>query len=242
MIPGTWPVLAKCLVRGPGLLLAGFGLIAGLDPVFAEPAPAAEPSLSELVQKIQAAYEQTTDWKAEFQQVTFIEGFDSPIKSRGTLYIKKPGKLQWDYSEPNQHQILVNGGKIWIFTPEQKQVIITPFEEVSDSQLPLHLLSGIGRLDRDFDIQLSHPDTPPSNAQPVLTLIPKDQGAGLARLVIELDPASYFITGLTLYEVNGNRSQFRFLGIKNNSGLKDRLFEFKLPKDVVVVDSPRFKP
>jgi len=223
------------------LLLGWIGFVGLFNPAIAASASVAENPLSDLVQKVQSRYERTVDWKADFQQITVIEGFDSPIRSRGTVYIKKPGKLRWDYSEPNRHQIWVNDNKVWIFTPEQKQVIVSSFEEISDSQLPLHLLSGIGRLDRDFDVQRTQPPDKASETVPALMLIPKDPDTGLTKLTIELDPDSYFITGLTLYESNGNRSQFRFMEIKSNTGLKDRLFTFKPPKDIVVVDSPRVK-
>jgi outer membrane lipoprotein carrier protein len=229
------------LLKTGRLLVAGIGFVALFNPAVAAWASAPEGPLSDLVQKVQSRYERTVDWKADFHQLTVIEGFDSPIRSRGTVYIKKPGKLRWDYLEPNQHQIWVNENKVWIFTPEQNQVIVSPFEEISDSQLPLHLLSGIGRLDRDFDVQRTPSTDKSSAAVPALTLVPKDPGTGLTKLLIELDPDSYFIIGLTLYESNGNRSQFRFMAIKSNTGLKDHLFAFKPPKDIVVIESPRLK-
>ncbi|MBI3596964.1 MAG: outer membrane lipoprotein carrier protein LolA [Nitrospirae bacterium] len=220
--------------------LAGFFEMSGRT--FAAPVPVIENSLTEVVQKIQAAYEHTTDWKAEFEQVTQIEGFDSPITSRGTLYIKKPDKLRWDYLEPNRHQILVNEQKIWIYTPEQKQVIVSPFAEISDSQLPLHLLSGVGRLDRDFTVQWTDPARPRPQDPPSLTLIPKDPNTGLTKLLMDVDPVTYFITRLTLFEANGNQSRFQFARIRNDTGLKDRFFVFTPPKDVVVVESPLRRP
>jgi outer membrane lipoprotein carrier protein len=203
--------------------------------------PVVENSLTEVVQKIQAAYEHTTDWKADFEQVTQIQGFDTLIKSRGKLFIKKPDKLRWDYLEPNRHQILVNEKKIWIYTPEQKQAIVSPFSEISDSQLPLHLLSGVGRLDRDFTVQWTDPDHPQPEDTPTLTLTPKESRTGLTKLQMEVDPATYFITRLTLFETNGNQSRFRFARIQNNTGLRDRIFVFTPPKDVVVVESPRMR-
>jgi outer membrane lipoprotein carrier protein len=208
----------------------------------ADPAPAVENSLADVVRNIQAAYENTSDWKAEFQQVTRIEGFDSPITSRGKLYIKKPNKLRWDYSEPNRHQIMVNEGTIWIYTPELNQVIVSPFAEISDSQLPLHLLSGVGRLDQDFTVQWADPAKPRPQGVPALTLIPKDPQTGLTQLRMEVDPESYFITRLTLFEANGNESRFQFAQIRNNTGLKDRFFIFTPPKGVVVVESPLRRP
>lgn len=206
--------------------------------VSAASAPAGEKALADVVRKIQAAYEKTSDWKAEFQQITRIEGFDTPITSRGKLYIKKPDKLRWDYSEPNRHQIMVNAQKIWIYTPEQNQVIVSPFAEISDSQLPLHLLSGVGRLDQDFTVQWADPAKPQPKGIPALTLIPKDPRTGLTKLRMEVDPESYFITWLTLFEANGNESRFQFAQIRNNTGLKDRFFIFTPPKGVVVVESP----
>ncbi|HUK55821.1 MAG TPA: outer membrane lipoprotein carrier protein LolA [Nitrospiria bacterium] len=204
--------------------------------------PPDENALTETVRKIQAAYERTSDWKADFEQTTRIEGFDAPIASRGKLYIKKPDKLRWEYLEPNRNQIVVNEQKIWIYTPEQKQAIVSPFSEISDSQLPLHLLSGVGRLDRDFSVQWTDPAGAGSAKPPSLTLIPKDPRTGLTKLWVEVDPGTYFITRLTLFETNGNRSQFRFAGIRNDTGLKDRFFVFTPPKDVVVVESPLRKP
>jgi len=220
--------------------LAGFFELCGRPS--ASPFPVSETSLSEVIQNIQTAYEHTTDWKAEFEQVTKIEGFDSPISSRGTVYIKKPGKLRWDYLEPNRHQILVNEQKIWIYTPEQKQVIVSPFAEISDSQLPLHLLSGVGRMDRDFTVQWTDPTRPRPQGLPALTLIPKDPNTGLTKLLMDVDPGTYFITRLTLFEANGNQSRFQFTRIRNDTGLKDRFFVFTPPADVVVVESPLRRP
>lgn len=223
------------------ILVGIVGLFGPPRLLFAAPSPVAENPLTEVVQNIQAAYERTTDWKADFEQVTQIQGFDTPIKSRGKLYIKKPDRLRWDYLEPNRHQILVNEKKVWVYTPEQKQAIVSPFSEISDSQLPLHLLSGVGRLDRDFTVQWTDPGHPERGNIPSLTLIPKEARTGLTKLLMEVDPATYFITRLTLFESNGNQSRFRFARIQSNTGLKDRIFVFTPPKDVVVVESPRIR-
>ncbi|MBI3995168.1 MAG: outer membrane lipoprotein carrier protein LolA [Nitrospirae bacterium] len=235
-MPNVKRIKRTVVFRGLIILWGLFGLI------WAAPAPAAENSLAEVIGKIQAAYERTTDWKAEFRQVTRIEGFETPIASRGKVYIKKPDKLRWDYSEPNRHQIMVYSQKIWIYTPEQNQVIVNPFAKISDSQLPLHLLSGVGRLDRDFTVQWADSAPPQPKTAPVLTLIPKDPRAGLTQLRMEVDPGSYFITRLTLFESNGNESRFQFERIKDNTGLKDRFFIFTPPKGVVVVESPLGEP
>ena len=205
-------------------------------------AAAVEPSLETVVRKIQTAYDTTSDWKTEFNQVTWIEGFDSPIRSEGSLYIKKPGKLRWDYRKPNRHQIMVNAERIWIYTPEHNQVIVSSSTEVSDSRLPLHFLTGVGRLNQDFTVQWTDPDQPWENDAPSLTLIPRGSGTGLSRLLVKVDPVRYFITELTLFQLNGNHSVFRFSHIRDNTGIKDSFFVFAAPEGVVVVESPRMNP
>ncbi|MBI3610703.1 MAG: outer membrane lipoprotein carrier protein LolA [Nitrospirae bacterium] len=233
---------AMTLSRTMSCFWASAVLVGASLGIPAPPARAAEDPLAGMIQKIQTAYETTADWEADFEQVTRIEGFETAITSRGRLYIKKPGRLRWDYREPNHHQVVVNVGKIWVYTPEQQQVVVGPFAQVSDSQLPLHLLTGVGRLDEDFAVRWTDPARPRPDGLPALTLVPKDPRTGLARLELEVDPAGYFITRLTLFEANGNQSRFRFSRIRRNTGLKDRFFVFSPPKGVVVVESPRIGP
>ena len=209
-------------------------------PAFA--ADSVPPSLGKLVLQIQAAYEDTNEWSAEFRQITRIAGFETQIKSEGKLYIKKPGKMRWDYQKPNQHQIVVNKEKVWIYTPEQTQVIVNPLASISDSQLPLHFLSGIGRLDQDFSVEWTNPDRPFQEGSPSLKLIPRKPGTGLTHLQIQVDPEKYFIRQLTLYEVNGNQVYFDFSRVHKNSGLKDRFFVFIPPMGITVVESPLTQP
>ena len=225
-------------MTGLGRMLSLTVFMVSTGAILTPPANADEPSLAGVIQKIQAAYEATADWQADFIQITQIEGFDTPIHSKGKLYIKKPGRLRWDYLEPNRHQIMVDRETLWIYTPEQNQVIVSPFAQVSDSQLPLHLLMGVGRLDRDFAVQWTDPARPQSDGRPALTLVPKDPQISLAKLLLEVDPTRYFITRLALIESNGNQSRFEFSRIRDNTGLKDRFFVFTPPKDVVVVESP----
>ena len=205
-------------------------------------AEATDRSLEETIRKIEAAHEAIGDFKAEFQQVTRFEGFETVVSSKGRLYFKKPGRLRWEYLEPNQNQVVVNQDRIWIFTPELKQVIVIPFSEFSDSQIPLHLLIEFAHLDRDFDITWTgfHESGEKSDSMDriKLTLRPKKKEAGFDKIEIELDSGRYFITRIDLFESNSNLSSFTFSGIKTNTGLNDKLFAFTVPKGIEVIEMP----
>ncbi len=197
----------------------------------ADPAP-----LPDVIQKVQASYEAVRDLSAEFRQETHYEGFDTVVNSTGRLQIKKPGKLRWDYAEPTPNQVVVADERVWIYTPEQKQVIVQPFAQMSDSQMPLHLLTGSARLDQDFEVRRT---TPATDAKAIeLTLVPRDAAAGLQKIEIRLDPKRYLITAVTLFESNGNRSAFEFNKIRTNTGLADEVFVFKKPKGVELIENP----
>jgi outer membrane lipoprotein carrier protein len=188
-----------------------------------------------VIQKIQTVYETTHDLQADFQQTTRFEGFETEVASTGRLYLKKPGMLRWDYISPNQDQVTVNQDRIWIFSPELKQVIVSPFAALSDSQMPLHLLTGMGRLDQDFEVRWTDP--PKRQEGLALTLRPKDSRAGLEKIEMEVSPEQYYITRLALFENNGNTSHFTFSRIKTNKGLSDKLFIFTAPQGVEVIET-----
>ena len=205
-------------------------------------AVATDRSLEETIRKIESFHEAIRDFQAEFQQVTRFEGFETVVSSKGRLYFKKPGRLRWVYLEPNRDEIWVDQDRIWIYTPDLKQVIITPFSEFSDSQIPLHLLVEVAHLNRDFEIKWTGFWNGDEASDPIdrskITLRPKRREASLDKIEIEVDPEQFFITRIDLFESNGNLSSFTFSRIKTNTGLNDKLFTFRVPKGIEVIESP----
>ncbi|MEK6576496.1 MAG: outer membrane lipoprotein carrier protein LolA [Nitrospirota bacterium] len=198
-------------------------------------------SLQSIVKKVQARYEATSDFKAEFEQKTQIKGFTTPIVYKGRLYIKKPGMLRWDYSEPSKHQIYVNNEKVVYYIPEHKQAMTGLLSEDSGTETPTHLLSGLAKIDQDFDVSFEEDGEEKKDMGPRLRLIPKDKRTEISKIVIELEPKRSYIIRLTIFEKTGNSSTFNFTKIEANTGLKDDLFVFTPPKDVEMVDPRLFK-
>jgi outer membrane lipoprotein carrier protein len=216
------------------------GMLACVLPI--PRAGATDRSLEETIRKIETSHEAIRDFQAEFQQVTRFEGFETVVSSKGRLYFKKPGRLRWEYLEPNRNEVVVHQDKIWVFTPELKQVIIIPFSEFSDSQIPLHLLIEVAHLNRDFEIKWTNSRGGNEASDPIdrskLTLRPKEREASLDKIEIEVDPERYLITRIDLFENNGNLSSFTFSRMKTNTGLNDKLFTFRVPNGIEVIESP----
>jgi outer membrane lipoprotein carrier protein len=196
----------------------------------------------EVVKQLQARYEKTKDLQADFTQKTTIEGFERSIASSGKVYIKKPGRLRWNYLDPSVEDIYVNRDDVKVYVPEHQQVLVGKLTQMAASKAPLELLLGAAKLEESFDIEPTPGKGRGVGGIRLLTLLPKSRegeaGRPLQRIVLEVFPKTYFIRTLSLHEVSGNVSSFEFSSLQPNTGLGDSLFDLKLPPGVEVVKAP----
>jgi len=221
------------------MVLTGFvGFTLAVSDVGAAPASAVE----DLVGKVDSRYAQTQDLQADFTQETILEGFTTGFTSSGRLYLKKPGLLRWDYLQPSEEQIYVDGDQVMMYVPEHQQVVKTALTQMAASKGPLALLQGVGKLSQQFTILESTFGSKGGGELPSLTLVPKSEGTEnptIKKIVLELFPDSYLIQTITLFEVSGNISRVMFDHIQVNKGLSPRLLKFEVPPDVVEVELPK---
>ncbi len=222
-----------------GIFLLGALLL--LLPATAKSDTASESSaaLNKAIEDIHQTYEKINDLQADFVQTVEIQGFNTTYVSTGNVFIKK-GKMLWDYIEPGKQMIYVNGGGFQFYVPDHKQVIRSKVGGQSDTHLPLKLLSGLGRLDQDFQVSFAIEPTKPGEAVH-LSLIPK-KNMGVDKIVITVIPSKQIkglvIDQVVLYEQNGNVSTSTFEKVKINKGIDDSLFDFKIPEGVEIIDGP----
>lgn len=220
------------------MLAAGHAAGAGDDG----PDERALKEVRDVVRQIQARYEKTKDLQADFTQKTRIEGFERPVSSSGKVYIKKPGRLRWDYLEPSVEEIYVNRNDVRMYVPEHKQVLVGKLTQMAASKAPLELLQGAANLEESFDVRPTPGNKRGEGGLSLVTLLPKtaesQAGRPVQRIVVEVYPKTYFIKTVSLHEASGNVAQFEFTELKPNTGLNDGLFDFTVPPDVEVVRAP----
>lgn len=200
--------------------------------------------VEDLVGKVDARYAQTQDLQADFTQETILEGFTTGFTSSGRLYLKKPGLLRWDYLQPSEEQIYVDGDQVMMYVPEHQQVVKGVLTQMAASKGPLALLQGVGKLSQQFTILESAVGSREEGELPRLTLVPKteaNEAPTIKKIVLKLFPDSFLIQTITLFEVSGNISRVMFDHIQVNKGLSSRLLKFEVPPDVVVVELPKLQ-
>ena len=193
-----------------------------------------------LVKRVDARYAQIKDFQADFVQETRIQGFDTPLRSSGRVYLKKPGRLRWDYMEPSVEHIYVHQDQLSVYVPAHNQVLKGSLTMMVSTKAPLRLLQGVGKLAEHFSVEPTGDGETGEGGLPLLTLIPKpvpgSASSSLVKVVSEIQPRTYLIQSLALHEKNGNVSTFRFSNFKVNKGLDDTVLILNPPEGVVIVE------
>jgi outer membrane lipoprotein carrier protein len=193
------------------------------------------PTLDEAVQRLETTYQGLRDLKADFRQTAVNRTMNQTTEAKGTLYLKKPGKLRWEFATPTPQEIVSDGQKLWVYTPALKQVNVAAAPQALAGPAG-SFLQGLGQLREQFEVRFLNPAQPAdTDGLVVLNLTPKKPQPLLARLVLSVDPQSWLVRKAVLYDELGNEVRLIFLDVIVNGGLPDRLFVFTPPAGAVVV-------
>jgi outer membrane lipoprotein carrier protein len=208
-------------------------LLALIAPVAAQTAPAS--TLEDIVRGVESAYGKMTDLKGEFTQSALNKSLKQTIDAQGIVYLKKGGKLRWEYAEPTRQEIVSDGKTIWIYTPQLNQVNTGPAPEALSGPAG-SFLSGLGKLREHFSVRFLNPAQPKdADGNVVLDLTPKQPLPTLARLILSLDAKSYDIRKAVVYDQFENTVTMRFTKLAVNTGVPDKMFVFTPPKGAATV-------
>ena len=196
---------------------------------------AAEPTAPEVAAALQRKYDTVKDFSADF--VHQYEGgvLRKQISERGTLLIKKPGKMRWEYTAPEHKLFVSDGVQMYSYVPQDKQVIVSKIPTADEATTPTLFLAGKGNLTRDFTASLVEPPSGMPSGSRALKLVPKARQRDYDWLTVVVDPATLGIRGLVTVDAQGGTSRFSFTNLKENVGLADKEFTFKMPHGVDVV-------
>ncbi len=201
---------------------------------------AADQTAPELASALQRKYDGIKDFSADFAHAYEGGVLRKKITERGHLLVKKPGKMRWDYTAPEPKQFVSDGSKMYSYIPQDKQVIVVTVPPEDEATTPTLFLAGKGNLTRDFTPSLVEPPAGAPAGSRALKLVPKTRQRDYDWLTLVVDPATLSIRGLVTVDGQGGTSSFSFTNMKENVGLSDKEFAFKIPRgvDVVIAPSP----
>lgn len=212
---------------------AGVLAVAALTMLVAPLAAQSDPAA--LAAKVQQRYNGIRDFQGDFVQTYEGGVLRTRTTERGTLAIKRPGRLRFTYTKPERKEFVSDGVRLYTHLVADKQVIVSPAPSADDGDVPAMFLAGRSDLARDYTPSF----TPlPGAAAGLVTLklVPKRAESEFESLGIGLDPKTLQIQFLTAVDKQGGRSSFTFTNLKENRGLSDKDFVFRIPRGVDVVN------
>jgi outer membrane lipoprotein carrier protein len=188
-----------------------------------------QPSASELAARVQARYETIRDFTADFTLTT-----TSPLSigggtDKGKVLIKKPVRMRWTLQTGSQHEVVADGTTLYNYFPRDKLVNVVELKDQTSSALLL--LTGRGDLTRDFTPSLA-PEQPPGEWR--LTLKPRTPQPDYMEITLSVERTSLRLLGLDILDDQGTVRKFRFSNLRENQGLPDSAFAFRMPSGVEI--------
>jgi outer membrane lipoprotein carrier protein len=196
--------------------------------------PQVRPPAADVAGALQGKYENVKDFTASFTQTYEGGVLRRKALESGTVSVKKPGKMRWDYTSPEKKLFVSDGHTMYLYFPNEKQVMKNAVPSQDQATSAVLCLLGTGNITRDFNVRWAEgaPDTTYR-----LRLDPKTRQAEYDWLEITADRESLRIVGLTAADAQGGRSSFTFSNFKENVGLADKMFQFTIPRGTEVISS-----
>ena len=222
---------------GPGLWLAGF--------VFAAAAlrsPAQDVgqldlgklNIGQLARAVDDHYNHLRSLESDFTEIYRGDGPER-VES-GTLWLKKPRKMRWEYRSPKEKLFVSDGQSVWFYLPSERQLRKTEFRKLDDLRSPVAFLLGKTKLENELrGLSKAVDQAPVTSGNMVLRGVPEAMGGQVSEVQIEITP-SHQIVRIVLLEPDGGSTEFRFAAWKENGELNEGQFHFTAPPGVETVE------
>lgn len=207
---------------------ASLAALASLPLAVRVPVLHAADTAEALARRLDQRHKSLGDLTARFVQ-TYRSGLmQREVIESGIVSIKRPGRMRWEYVKPEKKLFIADGKTFYFYVPADKQVIVQ--ESAGQRGIPSLLLSGRSGILEEFTVALDQS----ASGRPRLKCTPRKPDPEVETVYLEAD-AGDRVRSIEVLDPQGNRSRFVFEDIRENVGLKDGLFNFRVPAGVEVV-------
>jgi len=192
------------------------------------------PDVHAIAQAVDERYNHLRSLQADFTEI--YRGAGMERTESGTLWLKKPGKMRWQYRSPREKLFLSDGKDAWFYLPGERQVRRTAVKKLDDLRSPLAFLLGKTKLEKELQALSLAPDVAPlATEDVVLRGVPKSLADRVSQVLLEITP-QHWISRIVIEQVDGSVTEYRFTNQRENVAVSDQQFEFAVPDGVEVID------
>lgn len=192
------------------------------------------PSLHEVAQAVDQHYDRLRTLTADFTEIYQGAGIDRT--ESGTLWLKKPGKMSWEYRSPEEKLFVSDGKDAWLYLPAEKQVRKSSLKSLEDLRSPLAFLLGKTKLEKELtglsfapDIQVWKPE------DAILRGVPRGMEDRVNQVLIEVTP-QHQIARIMIHAADDSITEYRFNNLKENVDIPAGKFRFAPPAGTETIE------
>ena len=192
------------------------------------------PDVHSTAHAVDEHYNHLKTFRAAFTEIYQGDGISRT--ESGTLWLKKPSRMRWEYHVPREKLFLVDSQTAYFYVTGDRQAKKTPAKNLDDLRSPLRYLLGKTKLEKELEGLSLAPDlTPLQPGDVVMRGIPKIMKDRVSEVVLEISPA-YQIHRIVIHGVDSTITDFRFSQIEENVPVQDSLFRFTPPPGVDTIE------
>jgi len=189
------------------------------------------PALDRILEGMEQKYANSS-FSAKFLQQSTIKAMELTDSATGKVYVMHPGKMRWEYEQPDKQIIITDGYKLWIYRPEDNQVMTGAAPEFFRDGKGASFLSDIKLLREKFEIVLLESE---KSLFHELELTPRQKTMDVASIRLSVSMSTFTVMRVATYNSYGDETRIELLNSEFGKALDEDLFSFKIPQGVDVL-------
>jgi len=190
--------------------------------------------IHQLARAVDDHYNHLRSLQSDFTEI--YQGDGPERVESGTLWLKKPRKMRWEYRSPKEKLFISDGEVVWFYLPSERQLRKTSLKKLDDLRSPLAFLLGKTKLESELrGLSKAIDQSPQVAGDIVLRGVPQAGMGQVNEVLLEITP-SHQIVRIVLVDADEATTEFRFAGWKENLELSDGQFKFTPPPGVETVE------
>jgi outer membrane lipoprotein carrier protein len=187
-----------------------------------------------LAAAIDQHYDHLHSLQAQFTEVYRGSGIERT--ESGILWLKKPGKMRWEYRSPREKLFVSDGRDAWFYVPADRQARKTAARKLDDIRSPLAFLLGKTKLEKELQALSLAPDIPPLNPDDVvLRGVPRALADRVSGVLLEIAPDKRIVR-IVINEVDGSVTEYKLSEQREDGPIPDARFQFRPPAGTETVE------
>ena len=203
-------------------------------PVLHATAEKTDLSVDQILEQVENKYTHSK-FSADFVQKSTIKAMNITDMATGRVYIKYPGRMRWEYEKPDRQVIITDGDKLWVYRPDDNQVMTGKAPTLFRDGKGASFLSDIGLIRQKFDISLKQGPPEESDLFHHLILKPREKTLDISEIRLMVSRQTFSVLQVMTLNFYGDETRIDLINFEFDVDIDDSQFSFTIPQGVDVV-------